>query len=351
MEAQKDALKTGRLATCCSNWRATSKPPDVDERQTPVRRCHRYLSDRRNQLNYKDALAKDLPIGSGEIESAHRYIAQQRLKRPGASWRVKHAEYMLALRITPQKRQLGSLLGHGRQTPLPRKGRKSEPANRITTNSSVIAPHWIAPASLHPYVARLQPLAQRRHDRDFIGPAVDRAGFDELAPYRSEEGRRRMSRRVAQGPTAFPMVPVAPTITIFMGCLRVSWNGIGQRQFRPPRKDTDLSPALPTSVYDTTLGATLDADWGQTPMPVHRSLRVAFRAGAPYCAIGQTGTNQLSGIATRRQFRLGHETTRGRGHSRRVGWLWSSAPKGSIRRQGGGLPAGGNNLGGRRPAR
>jgi hypothetical protein len=38
-------------------------------------------------------------VGSGEIESAHRYIAQQRLKRPGAWWRVDHAEYMLALRI------------------------------------------------------------------------------------------------------------------------------------------------------------------------------------------------------------------------------------------------------------
>jgi hypothetical protein len=45
-------------------------------------------------------VAKDLPIGSGEIESAHRYIAQQRFKRPGAWWRVKHAEYMLELRVT-----------------------------------------------------------------------------------------------------------------------------------------------------------------------------------------------------------------------------------------------------------
>jgi hypothetical protein len=45
-------------------------------------------------------VAKDLPIGSGEIESAHRYIAQQRLKRPGAWWRVKHAEYMFELRVT-----------------------------------------------------------------------------------------------------------------------------------------------------------------------------------------------------------------------------------------------------------
>ena len=36
----------------------------------------------------------------GPIESAHRYVAQQRLKRPGAWSRVEHAEYMLALRIT-----------------------------------------------------------------------------------------------------------------------------------------------------------------------------------------------------------------------------------------------------------
>jgi hypothetical protein len=58
------------------------------------------LSARRNQLNYREALAKDLPIGSGEIESAHRYIAQQRLKLPGAWWRTDHADYMLSLRVT-----------------------------------------------------------------------------------------------------------------------------------------------------------------------------------------------------------------------------------------------------------
>src|SRR5271157_3468876 len=48
--------------------------------------------------DYRQALAAGLPIGS-EIESAHRYVAQQRLKRPGAWWRVEHAEHMLALRI------------------------------------------------------------------------------------------------------------------------------------------------------------------------------------------------------------------------------------------------------------
>jgi hypothetical protein len=99
MDAQKEALKTGRLNHVLAALAPRIEAPDTDHDQAPVRRCHFYLSDRTNHLNYRDALANDLPIGSGEIESAHRYIAQQRLKRPGAWWRVEHAEYMLALRI------------------------------------------------------------------------------------------------------------------------------------------------------------------------------------------------------------------------------------------------------------
>jgi hypothetical protein len=99
MDAQKDALKTGRLDKALQALARHFEATEVDDDQAPVRRCHRYLIGRRNQLNYREALANDLPIGSGEIESAHRYIAQQRLKRPGAWWRVEHAEYMLALRI------------------------------------------------------------------------------------------------------------------------------------------------------------------------------------------------------------------------------------------------------------
>src|ERR1700689_4509883 len=86
MNAQKEALKTGRLDQALAALAGHIEAPEVDDDQAPVRRCHRYLSGRRNHLNYHDALANDLPIGSGEIESAHRYIAQQRLKRPGAWW-------------------------------------------------------------------------------------------------------------------------------------------------------------------------------------------------------------------------------------------------------------------------
>ncbi len=99
MEAQKDALKTGRADAVLGVLEPHREAPEVGDDQAPVRACHRYLGARKGQLNYREALAQGLPIGSGEIESAHRYVAQKRLKLPGAWWLVEHAEHMLALRI------------------------------------------------------------------------------------------------------------------------------------------------------------------------------------------------------------------------------------------------------------
>jgi hypothetical protein len=99
METQKEALKGGRLDAVLRALAGHCEPPEADDEHAPVRSCHRYLRARADQLNYRQALAEGLPIGSGEIESAHRTVAQQRLKRPGAWWRIEHAEHMLALRI------------------------------------------------------------------------------------------------------------------------------------------------------------------------------------------------------------------------------------------------------------
>ena len=99
MEAQKDALKTGRASAVLGALLPHLESLDVRDEQAPVRVCHRYLSARSGQLKYREAIAEGLPIGSGEIESAHRYVAQKRLKLPGAWWLVEHAEHMLALRI------------------------------------------------------------------------------------------------------------------------------------------------------------------------------------------------------------------------------------------------------------
>jgi hypothetical protein len=99
METQKEALKDGRLDAVLRALAGHCEPPEADDEHAPARTCHRYLSARADPLNYRQALAEGLPIGSGEIESAHRYVAHQRLKRHGAWWRVEHAESMLALRI------------------------------------------------------------------------------------------------------------------------------------------------------------------------------------------------------------------------------------------------------------
>ena len=59
----------------------------------------RYLPNRWPFLDYQGALAKALPLGSGEIESAHRSIIHDRLKVPGAWWKAENVEPMLTSRV------------------------------------------------------------------------------------------------------------------------------------------------------------------------------------------------------------------------------------------------------------
>jgi hypothetical protein len=59
----------------------------------------RYLQNRPTQFDYRKALQEELPIGSGKIESAHRYLIQEGLKISGAWWKIDNADKMLALRV------------------------------------------------------------------------------------------------------------------------------------------------------------------------------------------------------------------------------------------------------------
>jgi len=99
LQEQKHRLKTGQLSAVLMTLQAHMEDVARSDEQAPVRRCWRYLSHRQDQLDYAGALSQGLPIGSGEIESAHRYIIQHRLKLPGAWWNETNAEYMLALRV------------------------------------------------------------------------------------------------------------------------------------------------------------------------------------------------------------------------------------------------------------
>lgn len=67
--------------------------------EDPVVACHRYIKNRIDYVDYATAIEKDLPIGSGEIESSHRYVIQKRLKISGAWWKEENARAMLSLRV------------------------------------------------------------------------------------------------------------------------------------------------------------------------------------------------------------------------------------------------------------
>lgn len=64
-----------------------------------VARLCGYLERFQDGLDYDTARECGWPVGSGEIESAHRYIPQKRLKLPGAWWHPDTINPMLALRI------------------------------------------------------------------------------------------------------------------------------------------------------------------------------------------------------------------------------------------------------------
>ena len=64
-----------------------------------VKRLIGYLTRFSDALDYNRFKEKGYPIGSGEIESAHKSIPQKRLKIPGASWLPESINPMLALRI------------------------------------------------------------------------------------------------------------------------------------------------------------------------------------------------------------------------------------------------------------
>ena len=98
-QARQSELKTGGSEAVIALLAAHREPEATPEDQAPVRAAHRYLSNRRDTLDYAAALAAERPIGSGLIESAHKHVLQKRLKISGAAWLPESIEDIAQLRI------------------------------------------------------------------------------------------------------------------------------------------------------------------------------------------------------------------------------------------------------------
>ena len=99
LDVQKNRLKNNRADRVIKALEPYLEEPHCPDNEAPVRTAIRYLSNRIDQLDYHCALEKDLPIGSGMIESAHRHVLQARLKKAGAWWTQENAQAMAALRV------------------------------------------------------------------------------------------------------------------------------------------------------------------------------------------------------------------------------------------------------------
>jgi hypothetical protein len=112
---QQERLKENQVAKIIEELEPQIEGREIKDEEAPVRRCHRYLRNHREYLNYQEALAAGLPIGSGEVEGGHRYVVQERLKKAGAWWKRENAKKMLALRVNRANQEWGSYWQQQRQ--------------------------------------------------------------------------------------------------------------------------------------------------------------------------------------------------------------------------------------------
>lgn len=84
-----------------------------------------YLHNNRQRLNYGSQRQGGYPLGSGGIESAHKFICQVRLKRSGAWWYVANGNHLLALRCAKYNGTFDRVFGRYQQTLLAKSQRKN----------------------------------------------------------------------------------------------------------------------------------------------------------------------------------------------------------------------------------
>jgi len=92
-------LLQGETAKVSDNLRRNARAAHLEgPALKSVTRCLRYLRGVRDFLGYAHALEAGLPIATGVIEGACRYLVKDRMERTGARWSLVGAEAVLQLR-------------------------------------------------------------------------------------------------------------------------------------------------------------------------------------------------------------------------------------------------------------
>ena len=105
LHTQQKRLKSGNVNKTIEALDAHLENKLRIDADAPVRLAHRYMTNRPDQLNYKQAIEEDLPIGSGLIEGGHRHVLHKRLKLSGAWWKIENATAIAHLRVARANNQ------------------------------------------------------------------------------------------------------------------------------------------------------------------------------------------------------------------------------------------------------
>jgi Uncharacterised protein family (UPF0236) len=96
VEATMARLFAGEVAGVI--WGLQRMRPATPTAEAAINDLIGYLQNNRDRINYRSRRKAGYPLGSGGIESAHKFICHARLKRAGAWWYVANSNHMLALR-------------------------------------------------------------------------------------------------------------------------------------------------------------------------------------------------------------------------------------------------------------
>jgi hypothetical protein len=90
-----DRFWDGQVDQVLASWQQR-QADDPNER---LRQLIDHVRRFEDSVDYGAYHERGWPLGSGEVESAHRYVPQERLKIAGACWNPDHVNPMLALRV------------------------------------------------------------------------------------------------------------------------------------------------------------------------------------------------------------------------------------------------------------
>lgn len=99
LKKNKETLKEGGCSKILKELKMKINELEKIPDDSGIAKCVRYMEKRIKYMDYGKAKEKELPIGSGEVESSHRHIIQKRLKISGAWWKIENANAMLQLRV------------------------------------------------------------------------------------------------------------------------------------------------------------------------------------------------------------------------------------------------------------